>query len=60
MITHLLKNSRASGIGPENATRPSAKRKTLECKNINSMLIVLSHRGWVILYWVHPEIKFKY
>lgn len=32
MITHLLKNSRASGIGPENATRPSAKRKTLECK----------------------------
>lgn len=46
MITHLLKNLRVSGIGPENATRPSAKRKTLECKNINSILIVLSHRGW--------------
>lgn len=60
MIIYFLKNLRVLGIGLENVIWFFVKRKILECKNINLILIVLFYCGWVILYWVYFEIKFKY
>lgn len=61
MIIYFLKNLRVLGIGLENVIWFFVKRKILECKNINCILIVLFYCEWlVILYWVYFEIKFKY